>query len=180
MKSKLTLFLTSAFLLGVVACTKTSSVSPDPSPSTTLDGGTAVKLNGISKEFEINNSYDSILVINSNSTDTSAIKSLYNYVKLGNISSIPTNIDFTSFLLASPTSISEKTSYSIGGSNVKRLIIVTQLSGKRYIGYAPFPCTVSIDTLNPVFISGTYTATVGNTDQLSTSSLAGRFRANRW
>ena len=171
MKSKLSLFLTSAFLLGVVACTKTSSVSPDPSPTITLNGGTAIKLTGLSRASFINNSFDSIIVVNSNATDTTL------FTNLSNLSSVPSSVNFASFTLSSKTSLAVG-SYTMGGGNVARLVIGAQIGGQRYVGVTPLPCTINIDTLTTKLITGTYTATEINSANFTSNSVAGRFRAN--
>ncbi len=171
MKSKFSLFLTSALLLGVVACTKTSTVSPDPTPTITINGGTAIQLSGVSKASFINNSYDSIIVVNSNATDTTI------FSNISNLSSVPSTVNFASFTISSKSSISVG-SYAMGGGNVVNMVVGAQISGQRYVGVSPLPCTIRIDTLTTKLITGTYTATEINSSNYTSNSIAGRFRAN--
>lgn len=166
MKSKLTLFLTSAFLLGVVACTKTSSVSPDPSPTITLNGGSALKLAGISKAMFVNNSFDSIIIVNSNVTDTTLF---------GKINTL-TNVDSISTATISIFSNKSLTTASYSNGNGNTVIAASKIGKIIYSGIG----TATIDTLKPNLVAGTYTATEISTNATipSAVSVAGRFRAN--
>jgi hypothetical protein len=181
MKSKLTLFLTSAFLLGVVACTKkTSTVSTNPNPNITLTptfggSGTTTDLLGLSTAKYTNyTNTDSIIILNSNASISDS--SIINNVST-NPASLPSTINFAFLYLTSNNKI-DVGKYSSGSSNTARILGAFQVNGKRYFVASPSPCTVYVDTLGRNYISGTYTATLANNSTDFTSvSVAGRFRS---
>ena len=180
MKSKSSLFLVSALLLGVVACTKTSTVSSNPNPNITLTptiggSGTTTELLGLSTAKYTNYANtDSIIIVNSNASTSDS--SLINNVST-NPASLPTTVNFAFLYLTSNNKI-DVGKYASGSSNTARILGAFQVNGKRYFVASPSPCTVNVDTLGRNYISGTYTATLAaNSTDFTTVSVAGRFRS---
>ena len=171
MKSKFSIFLVAVSILGFVACTKSSSSSPtDNNPNVAINGGTATDLTGISKaEFLNSNNLDSIVILNTATTDSSFIKG---------ISTTPpssTAVNFLFIYLTSKSSLTT-TTYTLGGSNVVNMVVGCQINGQRYAGASL--STISIDTLSFSRVTGTYSAAVVNTSTFVPTTISGRFNAN--
>lgn len=173
MKNKFAFALSVVFLMSTVACTKTTTTT-DPNPNITISG-TTTDLVGASKAFymsSLNN--DSIVLVNSNATNSSLISSL------SKINSLPSSVNFLSLEIISNNTISQNTySYTLSSSNLT-VIGVFQINGVKYSSLAALPCSVTVDTLNNTFVSGSYNATVANltnTSDYSHPVINGKFRA---
>ena len=171
MKSKLSLFLTSAFLLGVVACTKTSNVSTNPNPNITVNDSAAVVLNGVSKAFYASKySNDSLIIINSSTSDSSVIKNITS------ISNIPKSTNYLLLFINSNNTVSQ-TTYS-ASSNV---FANFQANGVIYQSASVYPTSITIETIGQLFVSGTYSAKVLNLTNpvanIYPPTITGRFKA---
>ena len=172
MKSKFSLFLATVLILGLGACTKSSNSStPDNNPNITISGK-STDLLGVSKAFyqsPLNN--DSIIIVNSSATSSSFL------AQLSNLSGIPSSINYLALGIYTNNTISQ-TTYSRGGSTA--IVANLQVNGQHYGAVSILPCTVTIDTLNTIFVSGSYSITAVNlTNALdfSNPTLTGRFRA---
>ncbi len=173
MKSKLTLLLTSAFLLGVVACTKTTNtVSSNPNPNITVNDSAAILLNGVSKAFYASDySNDSLIIINTDATDSSVVKNI------SSISNVPKSTNYLLLLVNSNNTVSQ-TTYS-ASSNV---LGTFQANGITYQSTSVYPTSITIETIGKIYVTGTYSSKVLNLTYPLTNTnprtITGRFKAN--
>ncbi len=176
MKNKLSIIVVAVFIIGFVACSKNSPSSvatPDNNPNITINGSSPTDLNGVSKAYytsSLNN--DTILLVNSNTSDTTFLNNL------SNISSIPSSVSFLVLEISSNNTISQSTYTS--GNNKASVAATFQVNANRYSSVGVFPCTVTVETLNTSFISGTYTTQVANltnTTDFTYPTFSGKFKA---
>ncbi len=170
MKSKYTILLSVVMLVSFVACTKSNNSAPvNPNPNITINGN-STSLLGLSKAFyrsKLNN--DSIIIANSSVTDSSVINNL------SNTNNINSSANFLILSISSSNTISQST-YSSSS------IVSTyfQVKGTIYKSLPLLPSSITIDTLNNTFVSGSYSSTVANVTNsldVSTPTLTGRFKA---
>ena len=177
MKNKLSLILSSLLIMGFVACTKnninTITTVVYNNPNITLNDQ-AYYLTGTSRAFytsSLNN--NSIIIVNTSTADTSYI------TKLLNLNSVSSSVNYLELEIESNNTISQ-TSYIRGTGNTVGLGAGFQVGGQAYSSKLPAACTISVDTLNTTFISGSYTASAINTTNGldgNTYMFSGRFRA---
>ena len=176
MKNKLSIIVVAVFMIGFVACTKSSpSVTPvsNNNPSITLNGQTSY-LSGTSRAYytsPLNN--DSVVIVNTSTNDTSFITNLLN------LNSVSNSVNYVEFKIASNTTISQNATYTRGSGNTISLGAGFQVNSLAYSSKYPASCTVTVDTLNTTFISGSYTASAINTTNGldgNTYVFSGRFR----
>ena len=173
MKNKFSLLVAVVMMFGFMACKKSTSSAPvNPNPNITIND-TSTDLTNLSKAFyTFGGAYtnDSLVIINSNSTDSSVINSQ------SNTNNISGSTNYLLLSIYSNKSISDKTTYS---SN----IVVSasfQLKGIRYQSSPTLPTSITVDESNSNYISGSYRSQVFNvTNNLDRTypTITGRFKA---
>ena len=173
MKNKLSLLVILTMLFGFIACKKNNTNTPaiDANPNITVNG-ISTDLLGSSKAFytsPLNN--DSIVIVNSSVNDSSVFN---NRTNINNISAAT---NYLIFYINYNNTISQIT-YS-ASQNVTTYF---QVNGNRYKSFSFLPTSITIDTINNSFVSGSYRSQVvnqTNSADVSYPIFTGRFRANR-
>ena len=126
----------------------------------------------ISKAFYASKIFnDTLVIVNSSVTDSSVIN---------NLSNKPNIASSANFLLLtvinSKNTVTQGTTYS-SSANVSTYF---QVNSIQYKSFPLLPTSIRIDTLNNIFVSGSYSSTVvNNTNLLDLSNpvISGRFKA---
>ena len=170
MKNKFSLLVGVVMIFGFMACKKSTTSAPvNPNPNITVNG-TSTDLLGLSKAFyvsKLNN--DTIVIVNSSVNDSSVINNI------SNVSNISSSANFLVLSVLSNNTVSQNT-YS--GSNVTSYF---QVNNVKYKSLPQLSTTIRIDTVNNIFVSGSYSSTVVNlTNPLDVTNpvITGKFRAN--
>jgi len=97
-----------------------------------------------------------------------------------NLNNVSDSINYLGLKIASISTISQNTTYARGAGNTVSLGAGFQVSGLRYSSKGNATCIITVDTLNPTFISGSYTANAEDeTNNLDskTYTFNGKFKA---
>ena len=123
MKKAISILLLPILFGGLVSCTKSDSAPSISQPSFVIDGNT-INLNGISTAH-LYSTGDSLIVINSNTTDSAA----FDNIQIGNT----TSINYSVILIGSNNSLRVGT-YTTSQSNLSMLVLGLQYQNLYYTG----------------------------------------------
>ena len=170
MKSKFSLFLVSALVLGFVSCTKSSTAPYTGVPNFTINNNTT-SLTGISGA-QLSSTSDSVFnfsVENYNTTDSTKLNSLAT--------------DYVNIVFSANKAIKTGT-YGSGGTNLLNMSIISQYNGQLYYGGFGFSgffgnkYSVTISSLTSTAVSGSYSAVVYEDSNDSPTIITGHFQAS--
>gem|GEM_PF-2156429 len=179
MKNKLSIIVVAVFMIGLVACSKNSPsvVTPvvDNNPSVTLNGQTT-DLTGTTKAYYTSASInaDTVVIVNTSTTDTSFITNLLN------LNSVSSSVNYLELKIAAFHTIAENTTYTRVATNTVNLGAGFQVGGQRYSSKGNANCIITVESVNPTFISGSYTIDADNETNgidSKTYTFTGKFKA---